>query len=180
MNRQWILGILGGAGVAAVMALYVLGAYAPMHRHLQKRQAVLRQQAGILEETRAAQQDLERFEIREEKIRMEWERLSERIPLQAGIPQLLKAVTRAASECNLKELQFTPQPPVPRTGFVEHPIRIAVLGDYHGLGRFISQLAGLPRLAAARDVQIKGRDKSGKTDSIQAELIMVTYVRDKP
>jgi type IV pilus assembly protein PilO len=107
---------------------------------------------------------------------MALERLEERIPAGKQVPGLIRDITRAATECNLKDFQFTPQPLVAREGLWEMPVKISAICSYHALGAFLYKVACEPRLAAARDLKLTGKDKTGKSETILAEFTLVTYV----
>jgi type IV pilus assembly protein PilO len=183
MKREWWFYLGGAAALVAVLALYVLFAYLPLSRRLSehRRQLALQEQAW-----KQAQDMLTRLpelSAEAEKVRMQFARMDRRLPAQQRIPELLKDVTRVAAECNLSHLQFTPQPLAPNPEdprFRVQTVRLTVSGNYHDLGRFLSRLAELQRLVVARDLQLVGRDATGKTGSVSAEMTLVTYVRAQP
>ena len=46
------------------------------------------------------------------------------------------------------------EPEIENEFFIEQPIRIAALGDYHQFGSFISGLAALPRIITMHDFEV--------------------------
>ncbi len=174
--------VLIGTAVAAlvVLVLYALFAFRPLARKLQERRRVLAKQEQALNDARQLVSRYDEFQERAARIRMEAQRLERRLPAEAEVPDLLKSITRAATECNIREFKFTPLPREKRRDYTEQPIRITATCRYHSLGAFLTKLGFLPRLIVARDVKITGRDKTGKTDSITAEIILVTYVLTTP
>ncbi len=178
MNRPIYIYIAAGIAVLGVLAAYVVGAYSPLAKRLNERRRVLNIQQQELEAARKLLTQYDELKERAAQVKLEMFRLQERIPSRPRIAALLKSVTRAATKCNIKEFQFAPQTLVAKEGFLEQPVRIVVTCGYHQLGLFLSRLAALPRLINTRDLQITGKEKPEKTDSITAELTLVTYIFD--
>jgi type IV pilus assembly protein PilO len=176
-REVWIA--VGAATLLVLWGYWLLG-YRPLYRQLQAQRQVL---AAKEKEMDAAHQLMARYaEFRERaaKIQMDAQRLEARIPTELRVPALLKDITRAATECNLKEFQFSPQPVKTEPGLTVLPIRLTVVCSYHSLGRFITQLGTLPRLLVAEDLKLTGRDKTGKTESLTAVMTVLAYVRKHP
>lgn len=183
MKREWWLYLGGGAALAAVLALYVLFAYLPLSRRLHEHRRQLALQEQSWKQAQNMLTRLPELNAEAEKVRLQFAQLDRRLPLQTRIPELLKDVTRIAAECNLSNLQFTPQPLAANPEdkrFGVQAVRLTITGNYHDLGRFLSRLAELQRLVVARELQLTGRDATGKTGSVSAEMTLVTYVRTQP
>jgi type IV pilus assembly protein PilO len=179
LNRQQINYILIGAGAVLLLVLYGRFAYAPLARHLAERKLELAQSQKALEEVRGISEHYEEYADRAERVRLERERLADQLPDQARVADLLKDVTRVAGECNIKNFQFVPQTALVRPEVVRFPVRLTVTCSYHALGLFISKLAALPRLVNTSNIQINGKDKTGKTDSIKVDMLLETYVQSR-
>ncbi len=178
MNRRIYIYIAAGLAVVGLLAAYVIGAYSPLAKRQNERRRELNIKQQELKAARKLLTQYDEFKERAAQVKLEMYRLQERIPSRPRIAALLKAVTRAATKCNIKEFQFAPQALVAREGFVEQPVRIVVTCGYHQLGMFLSQLAALPRLVNTQDLQITGKEKADETESVTAELTLVTYVFD--
>lgn len=176
MNRDVLNYIIFGAVAVPVMVLYWIFAYLPQAQRLaESKQAVVAQQAELAREQEMLLH-IDELSDRVVRIDLEMEAVEAQFPGQPRIPELLRDVTRVATACDLRNLQFAPQPLIDKETHAEQPVRITGTCHYHNLGRFISQLAELPRLVVARDVQIIGRDKTGKTESVSINLTLVIYV----
>ena len=177
MNRDLLNYIVFGSVTVVVIVLYTIFAYLPQARRLsESKQAVIAQQAELAR----AQEMLTHFDElsdRSVRIDLEMQAMNAQFPEQPQIPELLRDVTRLATTCDLRNLQFAPLPLIDKETYAEQPVRITGTCHYHNLGRFISQLADQPRVIVARDVQITSRDKTGKTEAISVNFTLVTYVR---
>ena len=56
---------------------------------------------------------------------------------------------------------FKPGNEQPANFYVQLPIQIGVIGDYHEFGTFISGISDLPRIVTSHDIKITS-DKSGR------------------
>lgn len=177
MKRETI--IITSAATVLVLIAYVLFAYLPLTRHLHARRQVLAAKERELAEAQQLVARYSEFKARALRIQTEAQRLEERLPPEPRIPDLLRDITRAATECNIRDCQFVPLPAVKRKGYTEEPVRLKLICGYHALGRFLTRLASLPRMISARNVTLTGRDKTGKSDSIAAEVTLVTYVLER-
>jgi type IV pilus assembly protein PilO len=174
MKRETLL--LAVVGAVIVLVAYVLLAFMPLARQLQVRRHVLADKQRELAEAQQLVARYPEFKARALRIQLEAQRLEERLPPQPRVPDLLRDITRAATEVNIRECQFVPQPLVKKEGYWEQPVRLKLICGYHALGLFLTRLASFPRLISARDLALTSRDKSGKTESVTAELTLVTYV----
>lgn len=175
MKRETIL--ITALATLCVLVLYVLFAFLPLARQVHDRRQLL---AAKERELAAAQQLLARYpeyRARAIRIQMAARRLEARVPDEPRIPDLIKDITEAATECDVREFQFVPMKPVKRDGVIEHPVRMTLSCGYPALGQFLMRLAGMPRLISARDVQLVSRDPSGRDPALSAELTLVTYVQ---
>jgi type IV pilus assembly protein PilO len=177
MRRETIL--ITAVGLVLVLAAYVFFGYLPLARQLHARRQVVAAKERELTEIQQLVARYADYQARALRIQLEAQRLEERIPPQPRIPDLLRDITRAATECNLRDCQFVPGAPIRRQGYTEQPVRLKLAGGYHALGLFLTRLASFPRLISAREVSVTGRDKTDHGDSIAAEMTLVTYVLEK-
>lgn len=68
------------------------------------------------------------------------------LPSQAEVSALLEDVARAALQEDVSVVSFLPQDPVSGPNLVELPYDVQIQGDYHAIGRFLADVANLPRL----------------------------------
>jgi type IV pilus assembly protein PilO len=80
--------------------------------------------------------------------------LLRQLPSDTEVPGLIEDITRAALD-NALTIESIKLQPEQRTEFyVELPIEITVIGDYHMLGTFVSGTANLSRIVTLHDFQI--------------------------
>ncbi len=96
--------------------------------------------------------------------------LLRQLPNTTEVPNLLVDITQAGLGRGLDFVLFKPEKERPVEFYAELPISIKVIGSYHELGGFISDVAALPRIVTFGDINIGADAKTGKlTVSAQAK-----------
>lgn len=90
------------------------------------------------------------------------------LPGRTEIPSLLQDISQTAQVDGLKQDLFKPEAESRKDFYAEQPIQIVVEGDYHQFGKFVSDVAALPRIVTVHNVTIK--PQSGDTTGLN--LIM--------
>ena len=83
------------------------------------------------------------------------------LPGQTEIPSLLQDISQTAQIDGLKQDLFKPENEVKKDFYAEKPIQIQVEGTYHQFGKFVSDMAALPRIVTVHDISIKPQGNSG-------------------
>jgi len=99
--------------------------------------------------------NLDAYRKQKEEMTATFGALLRQLPSDTEVPGLLEDITRAAldNELIIESIQLEPER---ATEFYrELPIKIAVEGDYHKLGSFVSAVANLSRIVTLHDFKIK-------------------------
>ena len=105
-----------------------------------------------------------------------WEEIKLLLPEEKDIPNLLKDIAMVGRQCGVEILQFKPQNPVPQILYAEIPINFSLRGSYHQLGRFLSEIANLPRLLKVRQLVLSSYRKNGAENvTLQASFVLLVY-----
>ena len=107
-----------------------------------------------------------------------WEIAHELLPTQQEMDRLLKSISEKGGQRNVNFLLFRPLDPVEQPYFWEYPIQIRTLSQYHDLGRFISEIAGLDRIVNVRNVKLTAyRPSTGRSpNTCEAEFLATIYM----
>ncbi|NQY34580.1 MAG: type 4a pilus biogenesis protein PilO [Alteromonadaceae bacterium] len=84
------------------------------------------------------------------------------LPESLETPGLLDDITFVGTTSGLNFVKIDWQPEISKEIYVELPINIEVVGDYHEFGDFVSKIAGLPRIVTLHDFDIS-RVKEGES-----------------
>lgn len=115
--------------------------------------------ASNLEEYRA-----QTFEMEES-----FTELLQQLPSATEVPGLVDDVTDTGKGSGLEILNIVLEPEAYQEFYIELPIDIDVIGDYHDFGTFVSGLASLDRIVTLHDFTIKARTDSYLDMSIVAK-----------
>lgn len=94
------------------------------------------------------------------------------LPNSHETPGLLDDITFVGTTSGLSFVTLNWQPEVSREIYIELPIDIEVIGSYHQFGRFVSKVAGLPRIVTLHDFDIS---KISNSESLRFKLKAKTY-----
>ena len=91
------------------------------------------------------------------------------LPGKTEIPNLLVDISQTGLAAGLQEELFQPVDELQKDFYAEKPIKIRLKGKYHEFGKFVSDIAALPRIVTLHDIEIK-QDRS--TDASESDLIL--------
>jgi type IV pilus assembly protein PilO len=150
----------------AVICLLILGAgyWFVIADELTERE-VAEQQEQSLRQTYLAKKllaiNLDVYRKQMEEIQESFGSLLRQLPNTTEVPDLLVDITQAGLGRGLEFSLFRPEAERPRDFYAEFPISLAVVGSYHELAQFISDVAALPRIVTFGDINITSA-KDGK------------------
>lgn len=102
--------------------------------------------------------NLEAYRAQLEEIKDTFGIMLQQLPDKTQVPELLIDITQAGLGRGLLFEVFKPQNRRVADFYAELPISLQVVGSYHELGNFISDLAALPRIVTIGDLVIKPAD----------------------
>lgn len=80
--------------------------------------------------------------------------LLKRLPNKTEVAELLVDISQQGLGAGLEFELFRPGNEKPADFYVELPIKIRVVGDYHEFGNFISGISDLPRIVTSHNIKI--------------------------
>jgi len=91
------------------------------------------------------------------------DKLKEQLPEEKEVSVLLKQISDLGQASGLQILLWKPEARKtdPSGLYIEIPVRVEVLAEYHRLGDFLSQISRLPRLVNISDMSLKVREVKG-------------------
>ncbi len=91
------------------------------------------------------------------------------LPGKTEIPNLLVDISQTGLAAGLQEELFQPLSENQKDFYAEKPIKIRLKGSYHEFGRFVSDIAALPRIVTLHDIAIT---QSRSDEASSGELIL--------
>lgn len=99
--------------------------------------------------------------------------LLKRLPNKTEVAELLVDISQQGLGAGLEFELFQPGNEKPADFYVELPIKIRVVGDYHEFGNFISGISDLPRIVTSHNIKIS---PSGTQLSLETTAKTYRYV----
>jgi type IV pilus assembly protein PilO len=162
-----MLGILVALCVLAY-ALYWKGLQEE-HEAAQRRELTLRQD---FEQKMAKAVNLPALRRQKNQVAQYVSILEKQLPSKAEMDALLSDINQAGVGRGLQFELFKPSQVVVRDYYAELPINIRLVGGFHELGHFTSDVANLPRIVTLNNVSLTLDDKTG---DIAMEAVANTF-----
>lgn len=85
------------------------------------------------------------------------------LPGKTEIPNLLVDISQTGLAAGLQEELFQPESEVQKEFYAEKPIKIRLKGGYHEFGKFVSDIAALPRIVTLHNIEVvKEKSRNGQ------------------
>ncbi len=127
-------------------------------KSLEKKEVELKQLYG-LKQAKAA--NLENYKIQLQDIQRTFGSLLNQLPSKTEVADLLTDFTQAGLSNGLEFKLFKPKDEKLKDFYAELPIELKVKGEYHEFGKFMSSVAGMPRIVTMHDFTLKKTKKPG-------------------
>ncbi|MDR7120280.1 type 4a pilus biogenesis protein PilO [Rheinheimera soli] len=95
--------------------------------------------------------------------------LLKQLPATHETPGMLDDITFAGTSVGLTFVRINWMPEIEKEFYTELPIQIEVIGDYHQIGNFVSEIAKLPRIVSLHDFVIQSREDGKQSFSVIAK-----------
>jgi type IV pilus assembly protein PilO len=97
------------------------------------------------------------------------------LPGQTEIPNLLVDISQTGLGAGLQEELFQPDSEIQKDFYAEKPIKIRLKGSYHEFGRFVSDIAALPRIVTLHDIEILQQNNATSMDALILNVTAKNY-----
>lgn len=110
-------------------------------------------------------------------------RLEELVPRSEEVSQILNQIQERATGAGVELARFTPGETSQGTHYNRRTFEMTVLGTYHNIARFLTQVGSLPRIITPNELSVFPNTirESGTGQMLEASFLVETYVlRDQP
>lgn len=165
--------------MAVILITCVISYALPINSQLKQIKAQQNQQQILLETYRSnkAQVQQQSNDLTQQKI--DQQRLSQ-------LAQLLPTKESIALPQQFNELAFSSgvvlqdlvvDAEVKQTFYIEQPLHLVALGNYHQLGQFLGSLSALPRLVTVHDFNLKPISQVATVETSTPRLVLTLYAK---
>ena len=161
---QWPLAprILCGLGVMA--AVCAAGYFTYWSTQFEEHEALVAEEVTLKDKYRNKMGqaiNLEALKMQKVQVDMYVERLQKQLPSKAEMASLLTDINQAGVGRGLTFELFKPGSVLVRDYYAELPIEIRLVGSYHDLGAFASDMANLPRIVTLNNMSLTTNKDGG-------------------
>jgi type IV pilus assembly protein PilO len=97
---------------------------------------------------------LDTYKAQVTQMEIEFNTLLDQLPKDTRVSELVEGINMTGVGSNIRFQDISVEAEIENEFFIEQPIRIAALGEYHQFGSFISGLAALPRIVTIHDFEV--------------------------
>lgn len=97
------------------------------------------------------------------------------LPGKAEVAELLVDISQTGLANGLEFQLFKPRDEEKKDYYAELPISIRVAGSYHEFGKFVSDVAALPRIVTMQDISIRASSGAKEGNELIMEATAKTY-----
>ncbi len=107
-------------------------------------------------------------------------KLEQLIPAAEEVPALVDDISKKGQEVGVNVTRFTPNPPEPGAYYTKESYDLAVVGGYQSVGKFLTDIASLPRIVTPVELDLSLFDRPNVypdlVDPVLAKFRIETYV----
>lgn len=135
------------------------------------------EQAALLETYKgkeAKARYLDEYKQQVADMNVEFNNLLNQLPKDTRVSDLVDSINMVGSGSGIRFKDITAEPEAEKELFIEQPIRITALGDYHQFGNFVSGIAAIPRIITMHNFELVNKKPSLE---VMPELEFVLYTK---
>ncbi|WP_163121586.1 type IV pilus inner membrane component PilO [Acinetobacter portensis] len=132
------------------------------------------QEQNLLNEFKAKDstlRNLQAYQRQLQEMEANFNQQLEQLPKETEIPGLVEDMNVTGVNSGLKFRNIRLEPEVQQEFFIEQPISIEAVGDYHSFGAFVSSIAALPRIVTLHDFTLT----AGPNTEKRTDIPQITY-----
>jgi type IV pilus assembly protein PilO len=169
--RVFFVALIFVAVTAGATYYFVIKTQKPILEAAQQHEAELR---AIFESRQRKAANFDAYKIQLAEIEESFGAMLRQLPGRTEVPNLLVDVSQIGLAAGLSEELFKPDGEIHKGFYAELPIKIRLIGSYHELARFVSDVAALPRIVTLHDIDISESEELSGSD-LSMELTAKTY-----
>jgi type IV pilus assembly protein PilO len=178
---SWPLPLRILALIALFAAILVAGYYLEISDQIETRGKLVDTENTLKSqfESKALQAaNLDTYKQQLDEMQKSFGAMLKQLPGKTEIPSILQDISQAAQVDGLKQDLFKPGSEATKDFYAEKPIDLQLDGGYHDFGKFVSDVAALPRIVTLHNIVIKpaaGANGSNGTNALTMTLVAKTY-----
>jgi type IV pilus assembly protein PilO len=166
------VGLFFGIAAAGGFYYFVYSAQMPLLERAQQEERELR---VVFEGKQKKAVNFDAYKAQLDEIEDSFGTMLRQLPGKTEIPNLLVDISQTGLAAGLQEELFQPVSELQKDFYAEKPIKIRLKGRYHEFGKFVSDIAALPRIVTLHDIEILPEGGDTGADELVLNVTAKTY-----
>lgn len=171
-------------GVLAIMSILIffLGYYLIIQANIEQLDTLTRKEEKLKTEFELLQHKASNLNAYKNQMALMQERFGnmlKQLPTQNEMPSLLEDISKTGIASGLTFELFAPSPEIKHDFYIELPIQIVVIGNYHQLAIFLSRVSQMSRIVTLHDFVIEApgldKQKKGQGEQLAMKITATIY-----
>ncbi len=162
-----------------LVALFLFLIYSPKNKEIDTLNTKSVKLSQEIAQGEAKVRRLDALIVENAALKKKLKKLKEQLPEENEVSVLLKQISDLGLRSGLEILLWKPEAKKaqPEGLYLEIPVSVKVVAEYHKLGDFFSHISRLPRLVNISDIELKASNKPGMEDTgiINADFTARTF-----
>jgi len=179
---KWPKPIKYGIILITVMLLFIIGYQLLIKSNIEESDILATKEKKLRTDFESFQEmasNLNGYRVQMEVMQERFGNMLKQLPTKNEMPGLLEDISKTGRASGLTFDLFAPQPEVKHDFYIEVPIQIVVVGNYHQLAVFLSRVGQMGRIVTLHDFVIEGavedKQKAEKIEKpVQGEKLVMT------
>lgn len=149
----------------------------PVNRRIREKKNRIEELTRTLSEVKREAEQLEELKTKIAVLEYEYKELQELLPKEKDIPDLIRQITTGSQRFGIKIQNITIKP-VDTTVSPEYdeiPFALTILGTFHRVFEFLTQLGQGKRLMSAKDLQLSAQISPDRLTTISGNFTLIAY-----
>jgi len=175
---DWPPPVKAVAALLVVVAIVIAGWYFDVREQTTVLEREVNKETELMQSLERKQRkaaNLDALKVQMQEIKQSFGDMLKQLPNKTEVAGLLVDISQTGLAAGLEFELFKPEKEQPAEFYAELPIKIAVVGDYHQFGEFVSGIASLPRIVTTHDISISRKGGKEETDLLQMQATAKTY-----
>lgn len=172
---QWPQPVKMGAILICFFLVIGLGYWLIVKGNFEQYESLQNQEQTLRAEFEQKQRQASNLQAYRNQLKIMEERFGDmlkQLPTQNEMPGLLEDISKTGIASGLTFELFAPMPELQHDFYIELPIKITVVGNYHQLAVFLSRVAEMNRIVTIHDFVVEGAATEKQNSSSGDQLVM--------
>lgn len=149
--------------IVLIVAIALAAWFALISKKIEEIKGAEAAQQSLLEAYREKERKarlLDEYKAQVEQMQIEFVQLLNQLPKDTRVSELTEGINMVGSGSAIRFQSIVAENEIEKEFFIEQPIKITAIGEYHEFGNFVTGIAALPRIITMHNFEVKNQQPS--------------------